>query len=376
MVLTRGTVINGLRGNYTIEKKELHRGGMGIIHIGRSGNGQVIVVKEPLRKSDGEDAIRLEKLKVEAQILANLDHKNIVKYIDECESGKTFYLIIELVPGEQLKKLVNPSPRVKKPLSEDETIFLSLNLLDAVKYLHERNIIHRDIKPQNIMKNMNIKLIDFGTAKEGYTQLLPHGHTRIYTPGWSAPEQLGGLVTPASDLYAVGTTMFFLLTGNEPRYYQTDEQILLKTPKEINPRVSKDISDIVKKALNKDMSKRYQLADDMIRAIEGKSHIVRAPSIECLGKRYLIKKPIVIGRRHPSDIIIPDQKRFISKRHATIYIDSGRFWIEDMGSSNGTYVQKKGTFKRIKKHELKNNDVIALCYKHNLGPYTTFTFHS
>ncbi|GAH63516.1 unnamed protein product, partial [marine sediment metagenome] len=81
-------------------------------------------------------------------------------------------------------------------------------------------------------------------------------------------------------------------------------------------------------------------------------------------------------RRHPSDIIIPDPKRFISKRHATIYADSGRFWIEDMGSSNGTYVKKNRTFKSIKKYELKNNDVIALCYKHTLGAYTTLTFHS
>ncbi|GAH60471.1 unnamed protein product, partial [marine sediment metagenome] len=87
MVLSRGTVINGLRGNYKIEKEDLHRGGMGIIHIGRSGNGQVVVVKEPLIKFNKDDAIRLKKLKVEAQILANLDHKNIVKYIDEYESG-------------------------------------------------------------------------------------------------------------------------------------------------------------------------------------------------------------------------------------------------------------------------------------------------
>jgi len=375
MVLTPGTVINGARGSYKIEKR-LHRGGMGIIYSGRSPLGQVVIVKEPLRKSDGEDAIRLEKLKVEAKILAKLDHRNIVKYIDEYESGTIFYLIIELVPGEQLKKLVNPSTRVKKPFSEDDTVFLSLNLLDAIKYLHERNIIHRDVKPQNIIKDSDIKLIDFGTAKDGYTQLLPHGHTILGTPGWTAPEQLGGFVTPASDIYAVGSTMFFLLTGDEPRYHQTYDHVLLKTPRDINPRVSKGISDIVKRALNKDTRRRYRLAEDMIRAIEGKSHGTRAPSIECLGKRYFIKKPIVIGRRHPSDIIIPDQHRFISKKHATIYSDSGRFWIEDMGSVNGTYVQKNGVFQRITKYELKNNDVIALCYKHNLGAYTTFTYHS
>jgi len=374
MVLASGTVIQGIRGNYTIEKR-LYTGGFGVIHLGRSRNRQKVIVKEPLKKSDGWDARRLEYLKIEAQVLVNLDHKNIVKYIDKYESGKIFYLIIELVPGVQLKELVNPASGFKKPLSEEDTIFLSLNLLSAVKYLHERNIIHRDIKPQNIIKNGDIKLIDFGTAKSGYTQLLPHSHTRIYTPVWSAPEQKDGFVTPASDLYAVGTTMFFLLTGNEPPIDDYDKT-LLKTPRELNPRISKEISDIVVKSLNKDTPKRFQLADDMIRALEGKSHGSRAPSIECVGKRFFIKKPMVIGRRHPADIIIPDQKRFISRRHATIYGDSGRFWIEDLGSSNGTYVKTNGTFKRIKKYALKNNDVIALCYKPTRGAHTTFTFHS
>ncbi len=369
MVLTSGTVIHGNRGNYTIEKW-LYRGGMGVIHLGRSSNGQRVIVKEPLMKSDRDDAIRLEKLKVEAQILADLDHKNIVKYIDEYERGNIFYLIIELVPGKQLKELVNPLHEAKKPLSEDETIFLSLNLLNAVKYLHEKNIIHRDIKPANIMKNGNIKLIDFGTAKSGYTQLLTYGHTVIYTPGWSAPEQQDGFVTPASDTYAVGNTMFFLLTGEEPSKYKTTN------PRDINHRTSKYISEIVQKSLNADTSKRYQLADDMIRAIERKSHGSRAPSIECLGKRYYITKPIVIGRRRPSDIIIPDLGRFISKRHVTIYGDLGRFWIEDMGSVNGTYVKKNGKFQKIDKYALKNNDIIALCYNRNSGAYTTFTFHS
>jgi len=313
-------------------------------------------------------------LKVEAQILAKLNHKNIVTYIDESKLGNKYFLIIEFVPGEQLLKIVNPQYGKKKPLSESETVDIITSLLNALKYIHQKNIIHRDIGPKNILKDYDITLIDFGAAKDGFTQLVTFGHTIIGKAGWSAPEQFRGLVTPQCDIYAVGTTMFFLLTGDQPRKYLTAEGHLYKTPREINPRVSKEISDVVIKAMDIDPNNRFQLPEDMIRILRGSSVGHKMPSLLCLGNRYSINKTITIGRKSPCDIIIPDIGKYISRKHAQIYYDSGSYWIEDMNSSNGTFIYKKPFFQRVLKSILKDNDIIALCYRPDKGPYVTINF--
>jgi len=375
MTLIPGTSITGSRGTYLVEQ-EITRGGMGVIYSAKSNYGQKVVIKEPLQKFDPEDPIRLEKLKVEAQILAKLNHEHIVKYIDESKFASKYYLIIEFVDGEQLLKMVNPPNNKPKPLSESQTRDIIMDLLDALKYMHQKNIIHRDINPKNILKKYDIKLIDFGAAKDGFTQLVTFGHTIIGTPGWSAPEQFMGLVTPQCDIYAVGTTMFFLLIGTPPRKYLNYNGQLNKTPRDINPKISKEMSEIVIKSMDVDPNKRYQLAEDMKNIIKGFSLGSTIPSILCLGKRYPINKTFLIGRQHPCDIIIPDTEKYISRKHAQIYYDSGQYWIEDLKSRNGTFLYKRGSFQEIHKSSLKDKDLIALCHNPVKGPYITINFNS
>ncbi len=368
MALSRGTLIQGSIGSYTVEAL-LCQGGMGQIFTGKSMTGNKVVIKEPRIIGDSEDATRIEKLKVEAEILANINHRNIVKYVDCRDKGATFYLIIEFIPGKTMKEAY-----WKKPAAEPEVKMYTLMLLNVLNYLHSMNIIHRDIKPQNLLlPNDDLKLIDFGTAKHGYTQVLSFNHTIVGTQYWSAPEQFSGIGTPQSDIYSTGAVMFFLLTGMPPqKFIKSDGSI--ESPKKVNPRISNEIAKVVVKSMNVDPSKRFQIADDMIKELQGNSVTHCSPCIFVKGKRYKIDKKLSIGRSPQNDIVLDDNLYHISRKHAEIFPDQGKIWIQDLGSKNGTFVYRSGLFQPVTKSELRDGDLIALCFKKEKGPYIIFNF--
>jgi serine/threonine protein kinase len=368
MTLCKGSTIQGSRGTYTVDAP-LCQGGMGRVFIGRSYNGNKIVIKEPRILGDNEDPIRIEKLKVEAEILSKIQHKNIVKYIDSKDNGATFYLVIEFVPGQTMRDAY-----WKNPAPETEVKEQTLALLNALNYLHGLNIIHRDVKPQNVLlNNGDLTLIDFGTAKHGYTQVLSFGHTIVGTQYWSAPEQFSGLATPRCDIYSTGAVMFFLLTGIPPQMYLKSDGSI-ESPKKVNPRISDEIANVVVKAMEFDPAKRFQIADDMIKEIEGRSIVHDLPCIFVRGKRYNIDSKLSIGRSSPADIIIDDNLCYVSRQHVDVFPYQGKIWIRDAGSKNGTFIFRNGVFQQVSTSELRDGDIIALCYKKDKGPYITFNF--
>lgn len=368
MTLYRGNTIHGSVGTYIVEAP-LCQGGMGCVYLGRSSKGNKIVIKEPRIVGDSEDPIRIEKLKVEADILSKLNHKNIVKYVDSKDKATTFYLVIEFVPGQTMKDAY-----WKNPAPEAEVKEHSLTLLNTLNYLHGLNIIHRDVKPQNLLlNNKDLTLIDFGTAKHGYTQVLSFGHTIVGTQYWSAPEQFSGLATPRCDIYSTGAVMFFLLTGIPPQMYiKSDGSV--ESPKKVNPRISDEMANIVVKAMEFDPAKRFQIADDMIKEIEGKSVTHDLPCIFVRGKRYNIDKKLSIGRSLPADIVIDDNMCYVSRQHVEVFPHQGKIWIRDVGSKNGTFIYRNGLFQQVSTSELRDGDLIALCYKNDKGPYVTLNF--
>jgi serine/threonine protein kinase len=365
--ILKGMTIQGSRGTYFVEDM-LCEGGMGRLFIAKSPQGTKVVVKEPKILGDCDDPVRLEKLKVEAQILQNINHRNIVKYVDSRDEGHTFYLIIEFVSGKSMKDLY-----WKRPAEEYEARQYTLTLLYALNYIHNLNIIHRDINPKNLLLPKDLVIIDFGAAKHGYTQLLTFGQTVVGTPGWSAPEQFSGLVTPRCDIYSVGATLFFLLTGHPPQTYIRSDGTV-ESPKKVNPRVSSEMASVVLKAMDIDPSKRFQIADDMIQEIEGRRVLREPPCIFCRGRKHQIDRTLSIGRLPQCDIYIDDPQLYVSRTHAEVFMDSGTYWIEDTGSKNGTFIYRNGMFQRIMKSELRDGDLIALCYKSDKGPYITLNF--
>jgi serine/threonine protein kinase len=366
MMLRPGEI---LKGKYRIER-EIYKGGMGTVYICTDVySSDHYVVKHPL--FDGShDGLKVEKLKVEASILKTLSHPHIVRYIDSFEEKGVFYMVTEYIRGKDMKSLF-----MNKPATESQVRQYCRKLLEALEYLHNLNIIHRDIKPANIMvTSIDIKLIDFGGAKMRFTSVSNKKKTYLYTPGYGAPEQQAGGFCFQSDIFAVGATLYFLLTGKHPC-----------TPPPLSPSkesssVGRNLDNVIKKATSFDPNQRYQTVSEMRSAIFGAySHGTAFDPRVIIGSReYRIgTTPFTLGRGGGGvtpNVKIDDPEQYISRIHAKIVKDAGgNYYIEDC-SINGTFASTGGMYKKIARQQLRDNDVIALCWSSTKGPYMLLKF--
>lgn len=222
---------------------------------------------------------RFEEFKIkflkEAQTLAKLDHKNIVTVTDYFEGNGTAYFVMEYIEGESLLKVIE---RMDK-LDEDYAINIIVKLSKAVDFLHHRKILHRDIKPDNIIIDANEEpiLLDFGAARELAGNQMPH--TVIQTPGYAPIEQYN----PNSpkgfyiDIYSVGATFYHLLTGQKPvPAQQRIVQDNLIAPHTINPKISAVTSKVILKAMAVKHFHRYQTVGEFIQALNPSRALISA----------------------------------------------------------------------------------------------------
>jgi len=389
------SVIKGRFDNYAIGSM-IAKGGMGTVNLATSSKGSNVIVKIPLVTGDANDTLRVEKLKVEATILKDIANdarqNSIVKYLDESIQNNTFHLITEKVDGKTLDEEVGHTPMGEKTALQHIS-----QILRALKYIHGKNVIHRDIKPKNIIVDPNRGpiLIDFGAAKLGWTQMGTGTATMMYTPGWSCPHQIRGEITTSCDLYAVGGVLFFMVVGQNPERHMDSQGILKRKPNQIRTGISQMVSDLIVKALDPE-HKQITTADDMLSYLRNQ---VITPSTQPFlivrGRRVPLKHDIDIGRAHtmcdascnavgyhvPPNIGIAEvgQFKFISKHHARIWKDrNGYFWVQDLKSRNGTAISKQGKYRIIppgQKERLDHNTNIAICYNSAKGPYLNVTFH-
>src|SRR3989449_836008 len=325
MTLSLPCTLKGRKGRYEVVSK-LTEGGMSTIYVGKSKRGQAVIVKE----ASGVDLAQSEeRLRIEAEILRTLSspgHPRVVRYLDEGANLGPFCLVEEHLEGETLAERYKDKPADATTASRH-----ILQLLEALSYLHARNVIHRDVKPKNIVLDprREVVLIDFGAARD--------------------------------------------LEASVPR----------------------GLSDVVTKAMSFDPKERFPTAQDMAQAISGgPEESPGFPHLVVLGKKCKVKRAMEIGRDHkscdqsctkkgfgrPPEIGILDGERYLSKHHARILKDpKGRCWIEDLGSLNGTAMSHDGgrTYRQIrgfKREELTDGDVVALVYKPGRGPYMTIAF--
>lgn len=240
-----------LRDRYVIQDI-IGRGGMGSIFQAEDSRlpGRKCAIKQVTHDRDLPESVReqtKEQFYREASVLARLDHPNLPKVSDFFSAADSDYLVMDFVPGEDLKTLMDRARRNGEFLAQEEVLGWAKQLADALSYLHGQDppVIHRDIKPSNMKLTPNnvLKLVDFGLVKqmvpdEMTITVIQGRGTALYTP----LEQYGGdagHTDPRSDIYAFGATLYHLLTNYPPveakqRFLNPDS---LRTPRDINPDI-------------------------------------------------------------------------------------------------------------------------------------------
>src|SRR4051794_30401518 len=221
-----------------------------------------------LNSRHGNDDQFIERFRREAKNAAALNHPNIVSIYDRGEAEDTYYIAMEFLDGRTLKELI--VGRGAAPINV--AIEYARQILSALRFAHRHGIVHRDIKPHNVLVDGEgrVKVTDFGIARAGTSQMTETGSI-VGTAQYLSPEQArGGEVDPRSDLYSLGVVLSELLTGKTPFDGETPVEIAMKhlstTPKppsKLRPDVPRELDMVVMRALAKNPDERYQSADEM-----------------------------------------------------------------------------------------------------------------
>ncbi len=388
--------------------KELSAGGMGIVWLGRDRSGGLVAIKEPriIPNDKSSTVVNIKKIRHEAKILRKVRSKNIVNLLDAYEILELpkdvklprecplpVVLVLEYIDGLNIR-----DHERRFGFSESEVTNIMSQLCDAVDILHRNNIIHRDIKPKNVLLTSNkiVKLIDFGTCRYYFNQ--PTSREAVFSPkGYTAPEQVKFMATPQSDIWSLGAILFMMVTGRDPiedlpGYPNNVERP--PDPRKFNKDVDHKIVKIIQKAMNPNPSLRYMTVAEFKSDLLGRPVAPKEGAIELIirGEAYHIDSDaIVIGRGDdPSrdvEIVnmgdyvmvrVYDPYHYISRVHCKIYRLGKTWYIKDLGSLNKTAVYDnesgwniihKGYKVESDPYRLGSRNLISIVYDDRKGPY-------
>ncbi len=250
-------------------------GGMAEVYLARDAVLERDVAVKILRGQFSHDDEFVERFRREARSAAALSHPNIVQVYDQgrAEDG-TYYMAIEYVPGGTLKERIVE----QGALDPAEAVGIAGKVTEALSVAHDRGIIHRDIKPQNVLMTPRgeAKVADFGIARAASATVVTQTNLVLGTAGYMSPEQaIGERVEPTSDLYSLGVVLYEMLTGSLP--YEADTPIGVamqhinappQSPRDANPEVPEDLDAVTLRLLSKDPADRYPSADALARDLE------------------------------------------------------------------------------------------------------------
>src|SRR6202795_3678318 len=268
MAVTGDTLIDSVfDGRYQILRK-LGAGGMANVYLAEDQElGRRVAIKI-LNDRHANDEQFVERFRREAKNAAALSHPNIVSIYDRGEAEGTYYIAMEYLDGRSLKELI--MSRGDPPIAV--VVEYTRQILDALRFAHRHGIVHRDIKPHNVLVDGEgrVKVTDFGIARAGVSQMTEAGSI-VGTAQYLSPEQAKGApVDQTSDLYSVGVVLYELLTGEVPFSGDTPVEIAMKhlstvpdPPSAKRADVPREIDMVVMRALGKDPSERYQSAEEM-----------------------------------------------------------------------------------------------------------------
>src|SRR4051794_30419084 len=267
--VTDGTLVDG---RYRIERR-LGSGGMADVYCAYDHQlGRQIALKV-LHRRFARDHEFVERFRREASAAAGLQHPNVVGVFDRGEYDGTYYIAMEYLPGKTLKDVI----REEAPLDQLRAIDYAIQILQAANFAHRRGVVHRDIKPHNVIVGGDgrLKVTDFGIARAGASEMTETGSI-MGTAQYLSPEQAQGQrVGAQSDLYSIGVVVYEMLTGRVPFTGESAVSIALKHVSEQPPRlrdlrpdVNPRLEQAVGRALLKDPAQRYASADEFIAALE------------------------------------------------------------------------------------------------------------
>jgi len=397
-------------GRYVIKRK-LGEGGMSEAYLA-DGGGRDVVVKFPNVSGKNPPAYCIDKLRVEGEILERIwrqygGHPNVVRFIDRGDEGMYPIVVEEYVPGQTLAKYAAS----KGGLDPHEAFEIGKKLADVLRFLHSYGIIHRDFAADNvIMRGTDPVLIDFGTAKEGFAQMMTG--TRIWKDPVSPQEQERGYAYFSSDVYMWAS---MLMGAMEPRRgvfvdailnfrrYISSQHVLIDEPCNLVEcgSYASLFNKVFKAALDVDPTKRIKDGTELYNLLTGKHPPTSTGAYLLInGKRVQLNtgKAYILGTEGSgADIEVPDPelrrggRRYISRRHARIWYDKSRgsWLIQDLGSVNGTKIIRGGQEILVsfgcreqcpgqpsQPYELMPGDQIVLAFSESTGiPYVMVEFY-
>lgn len=256
-------------GRYEILQR-LGAGGMATVYLANHRLLERKVAVKILNPEYASDEEFVRRFRREAQAAASLSHPNIVSIYDVGHEGDIHYIVMEYVPGETLKELINR----EGPLPVRRAVDIATQICDALVCAHRNRIIHRDIKPHNILltEDGRAKVSDFGIARAAASATLTHSGSIVGSVHYFAPEQARGSITDEkSDVYSLGIVLYEMLTGKVPFQGESPISVALRhvqeripSPRETVPSIPPEVERIVMQAAERDPQQRYQSAAQML----------------------------------------------------------------------------------------------------------------
>ena len=254
--------------------EEIGKGGMGMVYKAYDSKIREVVALKLLKPEIASDIEIVERFRNEIKLARQVSHRHVCRMYDIGEEWLSIYISMEYVAGEDLKSFIRRSGH----LNEAKAVGLARQIVEGLAEAHRLGVVHRDLKPQNIMidKDGNAKIMDFGIARSLHTRGVTGTGVIIGTPEYMAPEQADGRdVDSRADIYALGTVLFEMVTGRVPFEGETPLSIVLKhrseppaDPQTLNTQISTGLSRVILKCLEKPRERRYQSAAEVLADLE------------------------------------------------------------------------------------------------------------
>jgi len=358
-------------------QETLGQGGMAIVYKAVSRHDGTTTAIKVLQQAD---SFMRHKFEMEGKTEQRLRHPHIVRVFHYGHTEQLFYVIMEYLSGGTLRQKLTG-----RPLPLDVALSIVGQTCDALQYAHDRGVIHRDVKPENIIFDGadNVKLVDFGIAKVASAVTRTSLGTVLGTPYYMSVEQArADRVVPASDIYSVGVVLYEMLTGRVP-FTGTALDVISKhlheapmPPRQINPDIPLAVEQVILRSLEKERERRFQSAREMAQALGqplGQGQTTGTSSgqwtartgtqsaVYTTGYGTATQPRLVVTSGNQSGQVISltavetplgrmeidPQDSYISGHHARIVRHKNWFWLQDIGSQNGTYHNGSRVFEAV-----------------------------